>query len=86
MKRDQDDAWMAYALCAETDPDAFFAEDDENTVKAKAICCSCSARSICLEYALRNNHDSGVWGALTGKERQALRRQRARRQRLAGAA
>ena len=42
--------------------------------RAKAICGGCTARLDCLEYALRNNEEHGVWGGTTVSERRVLRR------------
>lgn len=76
--RDYDEhqlAWQADALCAETDPEAFFPEKGGSTRDAKRICESCEVREQCLEYALKNDERFGIWGGLSERERRKLRKQ-----------
>ncbi|WP_017793162.1 WhiB family transcriptional regulator [Leucobacter salsicius] len=73
----QDDdglAWQADALCAQTDPEAFFPEKGGSTREAKRICDTCEVRSECLGYALENDERFGIWGGLSERERRKLRR------------
>ncbi len=75
--RDTDDdalAWQADALCAQTDPEAFFPEKGGSTRDAKKICTSCEVKAECLEYALQNDERFGIWGGLSERERRKLRR------------
>ncbi|MGH3813281.1 MAG: WhiB family transcriptional regulator, partial [Pseudonocardiaceae bacterium] len=44
--------WQERALCAQTDPEAFFPEKGGSTREAKRICAGCEVRAECLEYAL----------------------------------
>ena len=67
-------AWQTDALCAQTDPEAFFPEKGGSTRDAKRICTSCDVRSECLEYALRNDERFGIWGGLSERERRKLKR------------
>jgi WhiB family redox-sensing transcriptional regulator len=67
--------WQERALCAETDPEAFFPEKGGSTREAKKICTGCEVRSDCLEYALGNDERFGIWGGLSERERRRLRRQ-----------
>jgi len=67
-------AWQADALCAQTDPEAFFPEKGGSTRDAKRICASCDVRSECLEYALSNDERFGIWGGLSERERRKLKR------------
>ncbi|TQM63385.1 WhiB family transcriptional regulator [Klugiella xanthotipulae] len=67
-------AWQADALCAQTDPEAFFPEKGGSTRDAKKICTSCEVRSQCLEYALENDERFGIWGGLSERERRKLRK------------
>ncbi|RRC94996.1 WhiB family transcriptional regulator [Schaalia canis] len=66
--------WQQHALCAQTDPEAFFPEKGGSTREAKAVCQSCSVRSECLEYALQNDERFGIWGGMSERERRKLRR------------
>jgi len=77
-RRDEDDnplAWQADALCAQTDPEAFFPEKGGSTREAKRICDGCEVRSQCLEYALENDERFGIWGGLSERERRKYRRE-----------
>ena len=67
-------AWQADALCAQTDPEAFFPEKGGSTRDAKKICTTCDVRSQCLDYALQNDERFGIWGGLSERERRKLRR------------
>jgi len=74
---DDDDtalAWQADALCAQTDPEAFFPEKGGSTRDAKKICTTCEVKGECLEYALQNDERFGIWGGLSERERRKLRR------------
>lgn len=68
------DTWMSDALCAQTDPDAFFPEAGGSSRAAKALCAECPVREACLEYALTNNLQDGIYGGRSPKERARLRR------------
>ena len=67
-------AWQTDALCAQTDPEAFFPEKGGSTRDATRICTSCEVRSQCLEYALANDERFGIWGGLSERERRKLRK------------
>ncbi|MDQ4490306.1 WhiB family transcriptional regulator [Sinomonas sp. ASV486] len=67
-------AWQAEALCAQTDPEAFFPEKGGSTRDAKKVCGSCTVRAQCLEYALANDERFGIWGGLSERERRRLRK------------
>ena len=71
----EEQGWQEQALCAETDPEAFFPEKGGSTREAKKICTGCEVRSECLEYALSNDERFGIWGGLSERERRRLRRQ-----------
>ena len=66
--------WQENALCAQTDPEAFFPEKGGSTREAKRICSGCEVRAECLEYALANDERFGIWGGLSERERRRLRR------------
>ena len=67
-------AWQDQALCAQTDPEAFFPEKGGSTREAKRICSGCEVRAECLEYALAHDERFGIWGGLSERERRRLRR------------
>lgn len=66
------------ALCAQTDPDAWFPEIGQNADHLRAICARCPGRQQCLDEAMRMEgsvgHTSrfGVWGGMTPVERAAM--------------
>lgn len=66
--------WQERALCAQTDPEAFFPEKGGSTREAKKVCISCDVRSECLEYALENDERFGIWGGLSERERRRLKK------------
>ena len=67
-------AWQDQALCAQTDPEAFFPEKGGSTREAKKICTGCEVKAECLEYALANDERFGIWGGLSERERRRVRR------------
>ena len=73
---DEDGAlgWQERALCAQTDPEAFFPEKGGSTREAKRVCVGCEVRSECLEYALENDERFGIWGGLSERERRKLKK------------
>ena len=69
-----ENGWHERALCAQTDPEAFFPEKGGSTREAKRVCTGCEVRSECLEYALANDERFGIWGGLSERERRRLKR------------
>ncbi|BBY78734.1 transcriptional regulator WhiB2 [Mycolicibacterium parafortuitum] len=69
-----EDQWQERALCAQTDPEAFFPEKGGSTREAKRICQGCEVKDACLEYALANDERFGIWGGLSERERRRLKR------------
>jgi WhiB family redox-sensing transcriptional regulator len=67
-------SWQERALCAQTDPEAFFPEKGGSTREAKKVCVSCEVRAECLEYALEHDERFGIWGGLSERERRKLKR------------
>lgn len=67
---------MDGASCTQVAPDLFFADatDLVNTKLAKKVCAECPVIDQCLQYALENRMDYGVWAGLTVLERRSLLR------------
>jgi len=63
--------FMLEALCADVPPETFFPKDAAGVEIAKNVCKQCVVRIECLEYALENRIDHGVWG---GESERARRR------------
>lgn len=70
---DNPDAWRDQALCAQTDPEAFFPEKGGSVRDAKRICDECDVRAQCLQWALDNHEDFGILGGLSVRQRRSLR-------------
>jgi WhiB family redox-sensing transcriptional regulator len=70
-------AWQERALCAQTDPEAFFPEKGGSTREAKRICVGCEVKAECLTYALAHDERFGIWGGLSERERRRLKRRTA---------
>ena len=70
----EDADWHDRALCAQTDPEAFFPEKGGSTREAKKICEGCPVRAECLAYALAHDERFGIWGGLSERERRRLKR------------
>lgn len=67
----------AVPLCAETDPEIFYPEragDRMKVVDAKTICQNCELRAPCLDFALKNREQQGVWGGKSVRERKEILR------------
>ena len=69
-----EDQWQERALCAQTDPEAFFPEKGGSTREAKRICLGCEVRDECLDYALAHDERFGIWGGLSERERRRIKR------------
>jgi WhiB family transcriptional regulator, redox-sensing transcriptional regulator len=70
----EDGGWQERALCAQTDPEAFFPEKGGSTREAKKVCQTCEVRDDCLEAALFNDERFGIWGGLSERERRKLKK------------
>lgn len=86
---DVDRDWQQQAACRGVDVDLFFSErtgegKNIDTAKAVALCHTCPVETRCLEYALANHENIGVWGGMSGRQRrnETSRRYRDRRRTL----
>ena len=71
--------WQDRARCREFDPEIFFPERGGSSKAARAVCAKCEVRAHCLEYALNNKEQFGIWGGTSERERRRLRKERAMR-------
>ncbi len=71
-----DTTWMARGNCAEESPSLFFPSDGVGVEVAKKVCTDCPVKALCLEYALENRIDHGVWGGTSERERRRILRSR----------
>ena len=65
---------MRAGRCAGLDTATFFPSDGVGVLEAIQICRTCSVQQRCLEYALENGISIGVWGGVSERGRQKLRR------------
>ena len=68
--------WMAEGKCREVAPAVFFPSDGLGVQSAQRICADCPVAEACLEYALVNRIDHGVWGGRSERERRRILRRR----------
>jgi WhiB family transcriptional regulator, redox-sensing transcriptional regulator len=68
--------WMARGRCRDLDPAIFFPSDGIGVQAAQRICSDCPVKTPCLEYALVNRVDHGVWGGTSERERRRILRSR----------
>jgi len=68
--------WMAEGKCREVPPAVFFPSDGLGVQSAQRICADCPVSETCLEYALVNRIDHGVWGGRSERERRRILRRR----------
>jgi len=79
------DDWRHRAACrGEVYPDRFFPVGTSGPAllelaDAKAVCARCPVVSECLDYAMANGLDAGVFGGLSEDERRSLKRRNARK-------
>lgn len=64
--------WVKDALCAQTDPEAFFPIKGGSNRPAKAVCASCPVQPDCLRYAIETRQKHGIWGGTSERQRRHL--------------
>ncbi|WP_344661124.1 WhiB family transcriptional regulator [Catenulispora subtropica] len=76
--------WQASAACRGLASDRFFSPQGERGAaraererSAREICEGCVVRDECARFAVESGEQHGVWGGVTGREREA-QRQRSR--------
>ena len=71
-------SWMELARCRDVDPEVFFPKDGPGVLAAQRFCSECLVKESCLEYALENNIQHGVWGGASERARRRIAHQRRR--------
>jgi WhiB family redox-sensing transcriptional regulator len=71
-----DTQWMARGNCADGSPSLFFPSDGVGVEVARRICATCPVKGECLEHALVNRIDHGVWGGASERERRRILKRR----------
>lgn len=68
-----------YGRCTEDDHHhLFFSERADELARAQEICKTCRVRTVCLETAVAQSVEWGVWGGVIFWDGQALHRKRSR--------
>jgi WhiB family redox-sensing transcriptional regulator len=67
---------MQRGLCREIPPATFFPSDGVGVEIARRICATCPVQEPCLEYALEQRIDHGVWGGCSERERRRILKRR----------
>ncbi|MFD5101790.1 WhiB family transcriptional regulator [Streptomyces albidochromogenes] len=75
--------WRDRSACREEDPELFFPIGNTGPAllqieEAKAVCRRCPVMETCLQWAMENGEDAGVWGGLSEDERRSMKRRAAR--------
>ncbi|MEY4391592.1 MAG: hypothetical protein RLZZ544_301 [Actinomycetota bacterium] len=73
---DSPTAWMAEGNCRNYPPATFFPSDGVGVDRARAICKGCPVGTKCLEYALEERIEHGVWGGCSERERRRILKRR----------
>jgi WhiB family redox-sensing transcriptional regulator len=71
-----DTDWMDKGLCRQVAPSTFFPNDGVGVDVARRICGTCPVQAPCLEYALVERIDHGVWGGASERERRRILKRR----------
>jgi WhiB family redox-sensing transcriptional regulator len=69
-------AWMEEGNCRAYPPATFFPSDGAGVDHARRICATCEVVETCLDYALENRIEHGVWGGCSERERRRIAKRR----------
>lgn len=64
--------WMVAGACRSYPTDMFFPTDGAGVERAKKICKACPVVETCLEHALSERIEHGVWGAASERHRRRI--------------
>ena len=71
-----EDSWMEHSLCRGTDSNLFFPDKGLGSASvykyARKICDKCPVERQCLEYAVKNCINDGMWGGRSPNERRGF--------------
>lgn len=71
-------SWQADAACRDADAETFFSLDEARQQEALEMCAACPVRQECLEHALAQGEQYGIWGGTREGERRRIMRERRR--------
>lgn len=66
--------WTVEARCRGSEVDTFFVRSLPEAREAIKLCQRCNVKQDCLEYAVDEGIELGVWGGLTERQRRAYAR------------
>jgi WhiB family redox-sensing transcriptional regulator len=71
--------WRNRAACVSHEPELFFpigttGPAQTHLADAQQVCRGCEVQADCLQWALSNGVDYGVWGGLSEDQRRSLKR------------
>lgn len=69
-------SWMSAGNCRNYPPAVFFPSDGVGVDRARKICAGCPVADTCLEYALDQRIEHGVWGGCSERERRRILKRR----------
>lgn len=72
--------WHDHAACLGQPSRLFFLERGDDPTPARTMCAACPVRVDCLDYAIANDVDAGIWGGMSP----AARRSHARAEQTGG--
>lgn len=64
--------WIEKVACKPEQMNLFFSELKSKVAKAKAICDTCPVAKECLDFALSEEIEFGIFGGATPQERKAM--------------
>lgn len=67
-----DTSWQEQAICLSTEPNFFFQKYPEEAIE---FCQDCPVKQECLDYAVMNSIEHGVWGGTSERERRRIKRE-----------
>ena len=68
--------WHLQAACRGQGPQEFVRGPKSDYGATRELCWSCPVRAECLEFALKDESLTGLWGGTTDVERRLIRRRR----------
>lgn len=71
-----DHDWQLRANCLGLPKSLFYPARGDSLTEPRAVCAGCVVREQCLEYALVNGIEHGLWGGKSERQRRAMRRER----------
>jgi WhiB family transcriptional regulator, redox-sensing transcriptional regulator len=71
-------AFFDDAACQDVDVEVFFSQDESLQQEALELCSACPVRRECLEHALYQGEQYGIWGGTREGERRRISRERRR--------